>query len=114
MFHITKDTKSGSKIPLKIAIEKVLKENNKEVDKYVAKIEEINSQYKDLFYQVVNSKYTAILTLINNSYWINDINIFKEIITSNPNVNGFKPSVNKLSETDFQNLYEFLRLELQG
>lgn len=112
VYDITKDTKSGAQIPIKVAIDKLMQENKKSIDKYITNIEKIDNPYKNLFLENVELKEKAILILLNNISWMDNFEIFKEIINSNTGANGFKPSVNKLSNTGMQNLYNFLRFNL--
>jgi len=109
LYDIQRDTKAGAQIPIKIAENKVIKENSISVEKILKKIESDNKE-GDIcaFNHVVKCKRHAVLTLMENTEWQTSTDAFYKLISSNTQQNGFKPSVAKMSPEEISMLHQFL------
>lgn len=108
IYDIQKDTKAGAQIPIKVAEKKVIDKNEMNNIGILARIESGEGKGMDLFNDLVKCKNRAVMTLIENNKWTEDIDIFYELISSNTKQNGFKPSVSKMTREEIATLQSFL------
>ena len=108
IYDIQKDTKAGAQIPIKVAEEKVIDKNEENTVGVLARIEAGEGKGLELFNDQAECKKRAVMTLIENDKWTEDIEIFYELISSNTMQNGFKPSVAKMTREEIAALQTFL------
>jgi mono/diheme cytochrome c family protein len=112
IYNLTVGMEIPAQIPVSTAMDIITSENIDKSNKFVAAsnliMNEKTSFAVDVFNNVVNNKKLALSSLINSSSWRSGEKAFADFITVNIGQNGFSSRVTELSESDLNQLYNYL------
>lgn len=114
-YSLSQGKETPNSIPIELAMEKVLSENEFKIaslHKIQSKIKSDESSEAMLFKHNINNCEKALTILQNNNIWRSDYGEFKGIIESGIPYNGFKPSMLDLSEEELMIVKEYLNMEI--
>jgi mono/diheme cytochrome c family protein len=112
LYNLSAGMEIPAQIPVSAAMKIITSENIDKSNKFVAAssliMNEKTSYAVDVFNNVVNNKKLALSSLINSSSWRSGEKAFADFITVNIGQNGFSSRVTELSESDLNQLYNYL------
>lgn len=118
-YGLTKGVKMPNQIPVKLAMEKILKQNAAIDQKVAAMVKQINESKTDtaavIFKGITSNMTKALTVLAQDSSWnTNEMGLIK-IFDNNPVQNGFKARASyMLTQAQLTQLYAYLRRLFAG
>ncbi|HMR00060.1 MAG TPA: c-type cytochrome [Ignavibacteria bacterium] len=118
-YSLTKGVKMPNQIPVKLAMEKILKQNAAIDQKVAAMVKQINESKTDtaavIFKGITSNMTKALTVLAQDSSWnTNEMGLIK-IFDNNPVQNGFKARASyMLTQAQLTQLYAYLRRLFAG
>ncbi len=112
LYNLSQKRFIPAQIPIADAEKLIIKENQNKVDeiKSIAdKIEKDNNTASTLFKKITSNKDKALTILLNSGSWKNNEREFINIIVNNVNQDGFNGGVFNLSDSEWNELFNYLK-----
>ncbi len=110
-YNLSKERKVPGQIPVKAAMDLIIKENSNKVNKVKEAVKEISEDKSDgavIFKKVTKNPEAAIISLINSSDWKQNKNKFVDLVVDNVNQDGFNDKIFFLSDSQWNVLYNYM------
>lgn len=112
-YSLSSGVKQPSQIPVKLAEEKILREdsvNFAKVESIIGKIKsDKNNKAAEKFYSISYDLNRSITAFVSSKNWNENETQFVKYITTDPISKGFKPAVISLSPDDWGLLYNYVK-----
>jgi mono/diheme cytochrome c family protein len=112
LYNLSQKRFIPAQIPVADAEKLIIQENQKKADEIqsiAGKIENDQSAASSLFKQITSDKDKALTILLNSEGWKNNEQEFINIIVNNVNQDGFNGQVYNLSDSEWNELYNYLK-----
>ncbi len=112
LYNLSEKRFIPAQVPVADAEKLIIEENQKKIDKIkniTDKIERDNSDASSLFKQITSNKDRALTILLNSGSWKNNEQEFINIIVNNVNQDGFTGRVFNLSDSEWNQLFNYLK-----
>ncbi len=112
LYNLSQKRFIPAQIPVADAETLIIRENQKKVEEIkniAGKIEKDQSTASGLFKQITSDKDRALTILLNSDGWKNNEQEFIDIIVNNVNQDGFNGEVYNLSDSEWNQLFNYLK-----
>jgi mono/diheme cytochrome c family protein len=113
LYNLSRKLFIPAQIPVVAAEKLIIEENQKKVNEVKVIIGRIgndkNTPAVDLFTEITSNKERALTILLNSDNWRNNEQEFIDIIVNNVNQDGFNGRVFNLSDSEWNELYNYLK-----
>ena len=112
LYNLSQKRFIPAQIPVADAETLIIRENQKKVEEIkniAGKIEKDQSTASGLFKQITSNKDRALTILLNSDGWKNNEQEFIDIIVNNVNQDGFNGEVYNLSDSEWNELFNYLK-----
>jgi mono/diheme cytochrome c family protein len=113
VYSLLKGVKQPNQIPVKLAIEKVLQDNemvNRKVSYALSVIENAPKDSGAVIFKQISSNLTMSLSLLAaDTSWMNNQKSFVNLITTNLGSNGYKPRAYTLTPGEADTVFQYLK-----
>ena len=112
LYNLSQKRFIPAQIPVADAETLIIRENQKKVEEIkniAGKIEKDQSTGSGLFKQITSDKDRALTILLNSDGWKNNEQEFIDIIVNNVNQDGFNGKVYNLSDSEWNQLFNYLK-----
>ena len=113
LYNLSEKRYIPAQIPVADAEKLIIEENQNKVNRLQAIIGRIesdkNNSVSNLFNKITNNKERAVTILLNSDRWQNNEQEFVDIIVNNVNQDGFTGKVFNLSDSEWTELYNYMR-----
>ncbi len=110
-YSLSKERKIPGQVPVEVAMDLIIKENQGKAVKVKKTIEEISGDKSDgavIFKKVTKNQDLAITSLINSLVWKNNKDKFVNLVVDNVNQDGFNDQIFSLNDSEWSLLYNYM------
>ncbi|MFZ0452747.1 MAG: cytochrome c [Ignavibacteriaceae bacterium] len=110
-YNLSKARTVPGQVPIEIAMDLIIKENQGKAEKVKKTIEEISEDQSDgavIFKKVTKNQDLVITSLINSQVWKNNKDKFVSLVVDNVNQDGFNDQIFSLNDAQWNLFYNYM------